>query len=135
MKDSFLKPDQGLWLAAIGAKELEATASRQAPAKPACAPAIWSPNSSLSPEEEFCAICTLLGKLCLMNFLCLMTGKIPKKKKEMTRVKEKITSLCVCVWTGMQILRNTIKIKKQKTKRTMKEKHPRITHIPVSYCT
>ena len=42
-----------------------------------------------------------------MSFPGVQTGKkILRKKKEMTRVKEKITFLCV--QTGMQISRNKI---------------------------
>ena len=48
-----------------------------------------------------------------MNSLCLWTGmKIWRKKKEKTRIQEKITSLCV--QTGVQILKNKIgKIRKK----------------------
>ena len=56
------------WLATLRAKELDATASRQVPTKPARVSADHSPNSSLSPEKKYCAICIPLGKLCSNKF-------------------------------------------------------------------
>ena len=80
------------WLTTLRAKEVEATASSWAlaPTQPADVPANQSPNSSLSLDTKYCAICTPVGKLCPNDFLCLKTGKkILRKKKEMTRIKER----------------------------------------------
>ena len=60
------------WLTTLRAKEAEATASRQAPAptQPADAQADQSPNSPLSPEIKYCAVCSPLGRLCSNEFPC-----------------------------------------------------------------
>ena len=53
------------WLATLKTKEAEATAPSQdpAPTKLADASADQSPNSSLSPDKKYYAICTPSGKL------------------------------------------------------------------------
>ena len=57
------------WLATVKAKEAEATASSQAPTPTQTeeAPATQSPTLPLSPDSKYCAVSTLLGKLCPMN--------------------------------------------------------------------
>ena len=81
------------WLATLKCKEVEDATSSQTPtpSQPIETPATQSPTSPVPPEHtKYCPICTPLGKISLMNSLCLWTGMMMMtKKKEKTRMKEK----------------------------------------------
>ena len=66
----FLKLHKGIGLPHSRPKKqkLQHPARPLHPSQPADAPANQSPNSPLSPDTKYCAICTPLGKLCPNEF-------------------------------------------------------------------
>ena len=98
------------------AKELEATASRQAPSKLARTSANKYPNLSLFPEDKYCAICTPLGKLCHRKFPGSQDWEDSKEDKgnDQGKGEDNFSES----QTQMQISRN----KKEKKQRNKKQK-------------
>ena len=104
------------WLATLRKRT---AASRKALTKPAKAQANQSSNSSLSPEEKYCAICTPLGKLCPNEFPESQDWE--DSEEEGNNQGKGEDNFSVCLDRDADLKEQDRKIKKQKTKMTMKK--------------
>ena len=88
------------WFITVKAKEAEATVASQAPTptQPAKIPVAQSP---FLPDTKYCAVCTLLGKLCPNEYL-ITTDWEDDLREEGRKNHNKEDNFSVCS-DGMQI--------------------------------